>query len=100
MKKVKSLKVDNSRERYLTKNEILQLFEHTQDDEQLHLFILLALTTGARVGAICKITPRDINFDTKTISVLDEKNREKYTAFLGSQELEELLKKKGKKSKA
>lgn len=99
LKKVKSLKVDNSRERYLTKNEILQLFEHTQDDEQLHLFILLALTTGARVGAICKITPRDINFNTKTISVLDEKNREKYTAFLGSQELEELLKKKVKNLK-
>lgn len=99
LKKVKSLKVDNSRERYLTKNEILELFEYTKDDEQLHLFILLALTTGARVGAICKITPRDINFDTKTISVLDEKNREKYTAFLGSQKLEKLLKKRVKNLK-
>ena len=99
LKKVRSLKVDNSRERYLTKNEILQLFEYTQDDEQLHIFTLLALTTGARVGAICKITPRDINFDTKTISVLDEKNREKYIAFLGSQELEELLKKRVKNLK-
>ncbi|QHG90382.1 site-specific integrase [Sulfurimonas sp. CVO] len=92
LKKIKSLKVDNIRERYLSKEEIFTLLDHTKLDEQLHIFTLLALTTGARVGAICKITPRDINFVTKTISVLDEKNNEKYIAFLGSQELEELLK--------
>lgn len=96
LKKVKSLKIDNSRERYLSKQEIATLLEYTELDEQLHIFTLLALTTGARVGAICKITPRDINFETKTISVLDEKNNEKYTAFLGSQELEKLLKKRAK----
>ncbi|MCW8895457.1 site-specific integrase [Sulfurimonas sp.] len=92
LKKVKSLRVDNVRERYLSKEEVSILLEHTKVDEQLHIFILIALTTGARVGAICKITPRDINFETKTISVLDEKNNEKYIAFLGSQALEELLK--------
>lgn len=99
LKKVKSLKIDNSRERYLSKEEIATLLEHTKLDEQLHIFTLLALTTGARVGAICKITPRDINFDTKTISVLDEKNSEKYTAFLGSEELERLLKERIQKLK-
>jgi integrase len=99
LKKIKSLKVDNIRERYLTKNEISQLLEYTKNDEQLYLFILLALTTGARVGAICKLTPRDINFDTKTISVLDEKNSEKYTAFFGSLEIEKLLKKRIKNLK-
>lgn len=99
LKKVKSLKIDNARERYLSKQEIATLLEHAKLDEQLHIFTLLALTTGARVGAICKITPRDINFDTKTISVLDEKNNERYIAFLGSQELEELLKKRVKKLK-
>jgi len=92
LKKVKSLRVDNVRERYLSKEEVSTLLEHTKVDEQLHIFTLLALTTGARVGAICKITPRDINFEAKTINVLDEKNNEKYIAFLGSQELEELLK--------
>lgn len=92
LKKVKSLRVDNVRERYLSKEEVSTLLDHTQSDEQLHIFTLLALTTGARVGAICKITPRDINFEAKTINVLDEKNNEKYIAFLGSQELEELLK--------
>ncbi|HUH41986.1 MAG TPA: site-specific integrase [Sulfurimonas sp.] len=99
LKKVKSLRVDNVRERYLSKEEVSTLLDYTQSDEQLHIFMLLALTTGARVGAICKITPRDINFETKTISVLDEKNNEKYTAFLGSEELEKLLKNRVKKLK-
>lgn len=94
LKKLKPLKIDNARERYLTRDEISILLEHTVRDEQLHIFTLLALTTGARVGAIAKITPRDINFDTKTISVLDEKNNEKYTAFLCSNELEALLRKR------
>lgn len=99
LKKVKSLRVDNVRERYLSKEEVFVLLDYTKSDEQLYIFTLLALTTGARVGAICKITPRDINFDMKTISVLDEKNSEKYTSFLGSDELEKLLKKRVQKLK-
>mgnify|MGYP002629952717 CR=1 FL=1 len=91
-KKVKSLKLDNTRERYLSKDEISFLLEHTKEDEQLHIFTLLALTTGARVGAITRLTSRDINFDTKIINILDEKNNERYTAFLCSDELETLLK--------
>jgi integrase len=94
LKKVKSLKVDNARERYLTKNEVSLLLEQAKDDEQLYVFFLLALTTGARVGAIAKLTPRDINFETKTINMLDEKNNERYTAFLCDDELEVLLRKR------
>ncbi|MDF1882982.1 site-specific integrase [Sulfurimonas sp. SAG-AH-194-C21] len=90
-KKVKSLKVDNARERYLNQDEIKTLLEYTKEDEQVHIFILLALTTGARVGAITKLTKRDINFNTKIINILDEKNNERYTAFLCSDELESLL---------
>ena len=98
-KKVKKLKVDNARERYLSKSEMKTLLEYTKEDEQVHIFILLALTTGARVGAITKLTKRDINFDTKIINILDEKNNERYTAFLCSDELESLLRNrtKGKK---
>lgn len=90
-KKVKSLKLDNKRERYLSKDEISLLLAATKEDEQLYIFTLLALTTGARVGAIARLTSRDINFDTKTINMLDEKNAEKYTAFLEHNELELLL---------
>jgi integrase len=91
IKKVKSLKVDNKRERYLNKDEISLLLKHTKEDEQLHIFTLLALTTGARANAIASLTPRDINFDTKIINILDEKNSERYTAFLAHDELESLL---------
>ncbi|PHS59184.1 MAG: integrase [Sulfurimonas sp.] len=90
--KVKKLKVDNARERYLTKKEIELLLEYLKDDEQAYLFVLLALTTGARVGALTKLTTRDINFENKTIQILDEKNDEKYTTFLCNEKLEYLLK--------
>jgi len=90
--KVKKLKVDNARERYLTKKEIKVLLEYLKDDEQAYLFVLLALTTGARVGALTKLTARDINFDNNTIHILDEKNDEKYTTFLSNEKLEKLLK--------
>lgn len=90
-KKVKKLKVDNARERYLSKNEICILLEHLKEDEQAYLFVLLALTTGARVGALAKLTKRDIDFENKIIKVTDEKNDEKYTAFLNNEKLEQLL---------
>lgn len=90
-KKIKKLKVDNARERYLSRDEINTLLEHVKDDEQAYIFVLLALTTGARVGALAKITKRDIDFENKIIKVLDEKNNEKYTAFLYNEKLELLL---------
>ena len=62
--KVKKLKVDNVRERYLSKDEINILFEYVKEDEQAYLFVLLALTTGARVGALAKLTKRDIDFES------------------------------------
>jgi len=89
--KVKKLKVENARERYLSKIEVNVLIEAIKDDEQAYLFVLLALTTGARVGAIAKLTKRDIDFENKIIKVLDEKNDEKYTAFLYENKLEQLL---------
>lgn len=90
-KKVKKLKVDNARERYLSKEEISKLLEYVIDDEQVYLFVLLALTTGARVGALTKLTKRDIDFENKTIRIIDEKNNEKYTTFISNIKLENLL---------
>ena len=91
-KRVKKLKVDNARERYLTKEEVKLLLTSIKDDEQAYLFVLLALTTGARVGALCKLTKRDIDFVNQTIKILDEKNNEKYTTFLSNEKLIQLLK--------
>ena len=92
--KIKKLKVDNIRERYLTRDEINQLLEDVQNDEQAYLFVLLALTTGARVGALTKLTKRDIDLKNKTISILDEKNNERYRAFLCNEKLENILHKR------
>ena len=90
-RKVKKLKVDNARERYLSKDEIEILLEYIKDDEQAYLFVLLALTTGARVGALSKLTVRDIDFENQTIKMLDEKNNEKYTTFLSAKKLKGVL---------
>ncbi len=98
-KKVKPLKVDNERLRYLNQTEIDELLEYTKDNEQVHLFILLALNTGARIGAIAKITPRDINFDTQMIDTIDEKNSERYSTFICNPYLEALLKSRCKDRK-
>ena len=91
-KKVKKLKVDNARERYLNKDEIALLLDYVKEDNQAYLFVMLALTTGARVGALTKLTKRDIDFENKIINILDEKNDERYTAFFYNEKLEKLLK--------
>ena len=98
-KKVKPLKFNNERLRYLSQEEITELLEYTKDNEQVHLFMLLALNTGARVGAITKITPRDISFETQTIDTIDEKNSERYSTFICNPDLENLLKSRCKNRK-
>jgi len=96
---VKSLKVDNERLRYLDQEEIDNLLEYIKDNEQVYTCVLLALNIGARIGALAQITPRDINFKTKTISTLDEKNDERYTTFICNDELEKVLKHRCKNRK-
>lgn len=90
--KVKKLKVDNTRERYLSKDEISLLLDNVKNDEQAHLFILLALTSGARLGALAKLTKRDIDLENNTIQILDEKNDERYITFLENEKLKQILK--------
>jgi integrase len=82
MKQVDKLKVDNRRERFLSIEEIKLLLETVHDDDQLHTFVLLAVHTGARVGALCKLKAGDIDFTHGTITMLDEKNAETYTCYL------------------
>ena len=98
-KKIKKLKIDNARERYLSKDEICLLLDYVKEDEQIYLFVMLALTTGARVGALTKLTKRDIDFENKVINILDEKNDERYTAFLCDEKLEQLLKDRARTKK-
>lgn len=95
-KEVKPLPVDNKRLRYLDQSEVEELLEYVKENEQVYLCILLALNTGARIGALSKITPRDVNFRTKSIDTIDAKNDERYTSFICNGDLEKLLKKRCK----
>ena len=81
-KKVKNLKVDNARERFLSIDEIKKLYETVQDDFQLLLFVKIALSTGARFESINQIKKKDINLDEKVITLRDFKNNSSYKGFI------------------
>lgn len=93
-RKVKALKVDNQRLRYLDSDEVNELLSYVQDNEQIYLCVLLGLNTGARIGALVQMTPRDIDFNIKTISTIDEKNAERYSTFICNDQLATLLRKR------
>ncbi len=81
---VKQLKENNSRERYLTKVELTELVEAVEADDDLLMFVEMSLSTGGRMSAVMNITKKDINLSNKTLSLADEKGKEKYTAFLNT----------------
>jgi len=98
---IKKYKIDNTRERFLSKQEIKLLFERIreQEDKELKLFTKLALGTGARVTSIMGIKKTDIDFTHNTITLKDYKNNSSYKGFL-TQELNELLQEQTQKLKA
>ncbi len=74
--------IDNARERFLSKEEIIELFNYVSNDEKLLLFYKLALTTGARLNSILTIKKQDIDFTHKLITLKDHKNNTTYKGFL------------------
>ena len=70
------------RDRFLTNEEILQLKDAVKDlDPDLELYVVLALSTGARLGAIMNIQVKDIS--QNKITMIDQKDGdERYTAYL------------------
>lgn len=81
-KYIQKTQIDNERERYLTIEEIVKLYETVKDNEQLYLFCKLALTTGARLATILNISKKDINFTNQIITLKDFKNNSTYKSFL------------------
>ena len=80
-KKIKNLKVNNERERYLTSQEI-KLLHATMNDDTLRLFTELALATGGRLETILQIQVKDINLVDKMITLKDLKNHSNYKGFI------------------
>ncbi len=91
VRKVKPLKIDNAREKFLDEDEIRLLLKEIKDDIRLYIFVLLALTTGARSGAINLLQKKDIDLKSKIITIKDEKNGTTYKVFLEHKELISLL---------
>jgi len=85
------LKINNARERFLSKEEIDLLFTHIED-EQVYLFTKLALITGARVQGILGIKKKDIDFKNKMIAIQDFKNDTVYKGFFNDEVKDLLLK--------
>jgi integrase len=79
---IKLFKINNSRLRYLSKNEINELNSAVKDDVVLNLFVILALGTGARANSVLAIQKKDINLDTKTITIKDFKRNNTYIGYL------------------
>ncbi len=90
VKKIKKLKCDNTRERFLSVNEIKSLLFEVEQDEQLYLFIKLALCTGGRFDTVKSIKKKDISLDDKMINLTDFKNGTSFKGFIPD-DLVELL---------
>lgn len=91
-KYIKKDSVDNTRERFLSIDEIKKLYEVVQaeNNDMLYLFVKVALSTGARVGSIMTIERKDIDFAHDFITIKDHKNNSTYSAFL-TEELKSLI---------
>jgi integrase len=83
--------IDNARERFLTKDEIQELYDYVKDDDYLYMFYKLALNTGGRLATLLNITKQDIDFTHKLITLKDFKNNSTYKSFI-SDDLLQLLK--------
>jgi len=81
VKGIKEQKIDNKRERFLSIDEIKALIEAVKENEDLHLFTLLSLSTGGRLGTIMAIAKKDIDFDNNMITLNDIKNEDTYGGF-------------------
>ena len=82
--------VDNTRERFLSKEEIQILYDKTREDEIIYLFFKLALTTGGRLATLQNISKKDIDFAHTLVALKDFKNNSTYKPFL-TDEVKHLL---------
>jgi integrase len=71
LNKVKTLTVDNSKVRYLSKDEEARLREnlHASDTDFLEVIVILALNTGMRKGELLSLDWNHVNFDNKILTV-------------------------------
>jgi integrase len=78
-KDLKKLKVDNTRTRFLSMEEIALLEKTVKDNKYFYNFVILALGVGARASSILRIQKRDIDFKNMNINIEDIKRGSFYT---------------------
>lgn len=88
-KKIKLIKTDNERERFLTLPEIKELYR-TIDDMDVRLFVELSLCTGGRLETILNIKVKDVNLEDRMITLKDLKNGSSYKGFIRNELLDHL----------
>lgn len=76
VKKIKKPSVFNERHRYLSLDEKERLLSETKKSKcpVLHLIVVLALSTGMRLGEILNLTFRDVNLNEGFIHLKKSKN--------------------------
>ena len=97
-KKLKAIKIDNARERYLSTKEIKTLYKAIEKEEtftnstkeDLTLFVKLSLTTGGRLETILHIQKKDIKLEDGTVTLKDFKTNKTYQGFLSDDLIEYL----------
>lgn len=75
------LKANDNRERFLTTDEINELFDELHE-KSLYLFVKLALSTGGRLETVLHIQKKDIDLDNRFITLKDLKNDDTYKGFI------------------
>jgi len=80
--KVKKFPLDNNRERFLNKEEVVLLLEHTAPFYKIDIATRLGLATGARLTTILSIQKKNIDKVNRTVVLKDFKNNSTYTASL------------------
>jgi site-specific recombinase XerD len=84
-KKLKSIKIDNARERYLNLEEVQTLYNAIEHDEVLTLFVKLSLITGGRLETILHIQKKNIKLEDGTVTLKDFKTNKTYQGFLSDE---------------
>ena len=84
-KKLKAIKLDNARDKYLSLEEIKTLYKAIEDDVVLTLFVKLSLVTGGRLETILNIQKKDIKLEDGTITLKDYKTNKTYQGFLSDE---------------
>ncbi len=82
-RKVKKLKFDNKRQRFLTLAEAEDLLKTLREkNENLHDMALLSLHTGARFGELAGLEWVDLDFNDGRMTFMDTKNADSRTVYM------------------